>query len=256
MIEEALRQCGKSGEASDDPTMLQAIPENSAVGASASNGRAERAVQTFEDLCRTYKSTLETRINATVLCNLPVFRWLVEHVASNLNRYSVNPDGRTPYEDRHGKKAVHRLVEFGERVFYDVPRRLRSKLDNRWRLGTFLGVTSNSNDNYIGTSDGTVTKPTSVVRVVSASRWNSGGVLGVVGIPGRHNPNGKEEIDPSVEEYVDPHLHADDAARATADEIAEPKDPKVRITQRDYSVYGFTPECPRCTDLENARVKT
>ena len=190
MVDEALRQCGKSGEASDDPIMLQAIPENSAVGASASNGRAERAVQTFEDLCRTYKSALETRINATVLCNLPVSGWSVEHVASNLNRYSVNPDGRTPYEDHYGKKAVHRLVEFGERVFDYVPKRLRSKLDNRWRLGTFLGVTSNSNENYIGTSNGTVTKSRSVVRVVSASRWNSGGVLGVVGIPGRHNPNG------------------------------------------------------------------
>jgi hypothetical protein len=52
-------------------------------------------------------------------------------------------------------------------------------------------------------------------------------------------------------------LHADDAARATADELAEPKDPKVqaidkhvRITQRYCRVYGFTPECPRCTDLE------
>ena len=102
--------------------MLQAIPENSAVGASASNGRAERAVQTFEDLCRTYKSALDTRITATVLCTLPIFRWLVEHVASNLNRYSVNPDGRTPYEDHHGKKAVHQMVELGESVLYYAPK--------------------------------------------------------------------------------------------------------------------------------------
>ena len=100
------------------------------------------------------------------------------------------------------------------------------------------------------------------MRVVSASRWNSEGVLGVVGLPARHNPNGKEEIDPSVETYVDPHLHADDAARAVADELAEPKDPKaqaidkhVRITQRDCTIYGYTPECPKCSDLENGRAK-
>ena len=49
MIDEALRQ-SKAGEASDDPTMLQTT-ENSAVGASASNGRAERAVQTFAYIC-------------------------------------------------------------------------------------------------------------------------------------------------------------------------------------------------------------
>ena len=130
---------------------------------------------------------------------LPAFGWLDEHVASNLNRYSVNPDGRTPYEDHHGQKATHRLVDVWERVFYDVPKRLRSKLDNRWRLGSFLGVTPSSNDDYISTSNGTVTKSRSAVRVVSASRRESGGVLGVVGILGRHNPNGKEEIDPSVE---------------------------------------------------------
>ena len=168
----------------------------------------------------------------------------------------MNPDGRTPYEDHHGKKASHRLVEVGERV--DVPTGLRSKLDNRRKLGT-----PNSNDNYISTSHGTVTKSRSVVRVVSASRWNSGGVLEVIGIPGSHNPNGKEEINPSVQECADPHLHADDAARAAADELAEPTDPKaqtidkhMRITQRDCKVYGYAPECPRCTDLENGRVKT
>ena len=42
-------------------------------------------------------------------------------------------------------------------------------------------------------------------------------------IQSRHKPNGKEENHPSVEEHVDPHLHADDAARVEADELAEPK---------------------------------
>ena len=99
--------------------------------------------------------------------------------------------------------------------------------------------------------------------MVSASPWESGGVLGVVGTPGRHNLNGKEEIDPSVEGHVDPHLHADYAARAAADELAEPKDPTVqaidkhvRITQSDCRVNGYIPECLRCTDLETGRVET
>ena len=41
-----------------------AVPENSAVGESQSNSRAERAVQTFEDMLRTYKSALEARIGS------------------------------------------------------------------------------------------------------------------------------------------------------------------------------------------------
>ena len=57
-IEQALRRVGRSGtfEAFED------IPEYSAVGESASNGKAERAVEAVEDLLRTLGSALEARI--------------------------------------------------------------------------------------------------------------------------------------------------------------------------------------------------
>ena len=46
----------------DDPVVMQAMPKHNAVGASQSNGRAERAVQAFEDLLRCYESAIESRI--------------------------------------------------------------------------------------------------------------------------------------------------------------------------------------------------
>ena len=55
MIDEALTQCENSGEASDDPRLLQTIPRTASWALSTSNGRTERAVRTFEDLCTTYK---------------------------------------------------------------------------------------------------------------------------------------------------------------------------------------------------------
>ena len=58
VVDEALRRTGKSGTFES----YEAVPENSAVGDSASNGRAERAVQTIEDQLRTLKSALEARI--------------------------------------------------------------------------------------------------------------------------------------------------------------------------------------------------
>ena len=57
-IEEALRRIGRSGQFE----AFEAVPEASAVGESASNGKAERTIQSFEDLLRTLKSALETRI--------------------------------------------------------------------------------------------------------------------------------------------------------------------------------------------------
>ena len=59
MIEHALRRSGRTGRPEDaetfDSGLTQAIGENSAVGESASNGRAERTIQAVEDLLRTLK---------------------------------------------------------------------------------------------------------------------------------------------------------------------------------------------------------
>ena len=64
VLEDVLKLAGNTGEPCDpdDPVEMQAVPENRAVGASPSNGRAERAVQAFEDLLRCYKSALEFRV--------------------------------------------------------------------------------------------------------------------------------------------------------------------------------------------------
>ena len=127
MIEAALQRTGKSGTFES----YEAVPEYSAVGASASNGRAERAVQTIEDQLRTLKSALEARIDTRVPSTHPVLRWLVEHAASLINRSKVHGDGQTSYQALHGKRSSEKVVEFGEQVFFSVPKRLRSKLCRR-----------------------------------------------------------------------------------------------------------------------------
>ena len=119
--------------------MSSAVPEKSAVGQSPSNSRAERSVQQVEDLVRTYKSAIEARMNAKLPSNHPLVHWLVEHSARTYNKYAVTPEGVTPYAYLHGKNPNEKLVEMGEKVMWHVPKRLRAKLDLRWRLGTYLG---------------------------------------------------------------------------------------------------------------------
>ena len=53
-----------------------AVPENSAVGQSASNGRAEQAVQAVEDHMRTLKCALEERIAARIPSTHPASLWI------------------------------------------------------------------------------------------------------------------------------------------------------------------------------------
>ena len=165
-IEQALKQVGRTGIEKEGDDFLQLVPEYSAVGESPSNGRAERAIQTIEDMIRTYLHALEHRIGKKVDTQWPVVRWLVEHAANMVNRFTTNPDGVSPYAALHGRNAQDRQVEFGEKVFYFVPKRARSKLDLRWRLGTYLGSSSISNECFVSNVDGEVLKLRSVARVV------------------------------------------------------------------------------------------
>mgnify|MGYP003336159420 FL=1 len=131
--------------------VVSAVPESSAVGESQSNGRAENALQQFEDLARTLKAALEARLGKKVPLDHPVTLWLVEHTASIMNCHFVAEHGKTPYEFVHGKRSKGRTAEFGEKVLYHVPKKLRSKMNLRWRTGVFLGTAPSSNEAYVGT---------------------------------------------------------------------------------------------------------
>ena len=110
MLEEAFR---KSSEAH----LQQAVPEASAVGESQSNGRAESSVLRIQDLVRTYKCAIESRMETRLPCTHPTFAWLVEHAASVYNRHVCTEDGSTPYQNLHGQRFKGKAIEFGERVF-------------------------------------------------------------------------------------------------------------------------------------------
>ena len=104
---------GRRGDVED----IEAVPESSAIGESASNGRAERTVQAFEDLLRTLKSALESRMQAKLPVMHPAMKWMIEHVASTMNRYCVNDDGVTPYQAIHGTRSTLKIVEFCDKFF-------------------------------------------------------------------------------------------------------------------------------------------
>ena len=73
LMDESIKQCGRAGNWTDST-----VPENSAVGSSASNARAERSVQMIEDQTRTLKAALESRASCKIPCHHPLFRWLIE----------------------------------------------------------------------------------------------------------------------------------------------------------------------------------
>lgn len=100
LTEDAVRRSGRAGHR--DPPGDSAVPENSAAGESASNNRAERAVQEVEDLLHVNKLAMEGHVGEQLPCSHPVIRWLVEDVADVLTKSKVNSTGRNPYGEFHG----------------------------------------------------------------------------------------------------------------------------------------------------------
>ena len=146
-----------------------------------------------------------------------------------------------------------------------VPRKLRAKMDLRWRLGIVLGQSGTSNENVIRLPNGSVVKCRAVNRVVQSGRWHSQGVLGVKGYPGKPTISPHDVDFDSVEASASPHANADaDNVDREADssvpvevrQRAPALDRQVRITRKDLEKFGYEPECPRCEDLQAGRFKS
>ena len=257
LFEEAFRASHRQGSCYN-PGLQQFVPESSAVGESQSNGKAENAVQRLEDMIRTYKSALEDRIRFRVPSGHPLLRWIVDHATSVFHRHVCNDDGATPYEAMHGQRSNGKLSEFGETIFYYVPKRLRSKLDLRFHIGVFIGNSQNSNEAFVGISCGNVIRSRSIVRVVAPSRWDKETLSKVVGVPGNLSPDNVEDPGPQIEEQLNPHEHADEALGHNDDQAAPviddgklvKIDKQLRLTVADFKQFGWTDGCPRCLGLQ------
>ena len=108
---------------------VEFVPEESPVEDSRSNGYIERAIQTIQGQIRASKGALEARLKKHIESTHPGLPWLVAHAANTVNRYSVGPDGKTPYGRVKGKVFDRPVVEFGEEVWY-----MRSGITGKHKL--------------------------------------------------------------------------------------------------------------------------
>ena len=89
---------------------------------------------------------------------------------------------------------------------YYVPKRLRTKLDLRWRVGICFGTVDRSSVAYIGTRSGNVVNSRGLSRVVQESKWYSDSVLRVTGTPMQLCPDDLGNKDALwIESDFDPH---------------------------------------------------
>ena len=123
-------------ERSDIPTTL----EHSPVADSASNGGAERAVRSMEEMVRVYKFDLESRSKCTIDLNSPIMEWIVEHAADMICKGVQGTDGKTPYQRLKGRTYTGEVLPFGSPILFRCVGKVRGGLlADRWFSGIWLG---------------------------------------------------------------------------------------------------------------------
>ena len=136
-----------------------------------------------------------------------------------------------------------------------MPKRLRAKLDLRWRLGVYVGYAASSNEYCLALPNGKVVKSRSIVRVVPSGRWNQKSLLAVQGFPGKLTMSADSD-DVDIEAFADHHENLDNAERDARDsEVADSRamdpfrigrdeemkimDRQICITRADLTKYGY-----------------
>ena len=157
--------------------------EESHVGDSNSNARAEVAVQEFKGMARTVRSATERAIGAPIPITHAIVPWIVKFAAANVTRYQVRADGKTALQRIKGYRGVMPVCEFAEVVHFRQQK--ANKLpgyEDRWQDGIWLGYDLRSGENIVGTPRG-VFRSGAVRRKPEDARWSKQMIDGIVGDP-------------------------------------------------------------------------
>ena len=149
------------------------VQETSAEGDPQPNGAAESSVNVVKGHVRSIKLAVESASGVEVPANRDLLTWLVSYATSMRRRFSVGRDGKTAFERNAGRRAVHPLAQFGERVWWmplQPSNRRLGPLDSRFEQGRYLGPMDGSITVLVGTASGVV-KARTIKRLPPGERW-------------------------------------------------------------------------------------
>ena len=127
----------------------------------------------IQGLARFYHTQIETNTGIQLSAIPPAIPFAIRYAGFVLSRFTVRPDGRTPFQHLLGTPYVSPLCMFGESVFALIPdHEVRAaKLSNRWISGCWWGRDASSDEHLVGTKHGLL-KCRSVRRKPPGEQWS------------------------------------------------------------------------------------
>ena len=124
-------------------------------GQHASNGQAEKTVQSVRKLANTLRSFAEEKAGVKITGLHHVFPWSFRHAAWLMTRYRVI-NGATSFEVMNDRKYNGKVVIFGEAVLFKDTMRAKWKGEPVYRRGIWVGKSSWSDSHILLTRSGAV----------------------------------------------------------------------------------------------------
>ena len=251
LVTEALKFCGRqkvilmtdgehsikalaqaAGQRWNKETQIITAPRES----HASNGAAERAILEVSRQVRTLVNAFEARYPKVKMSVSSLqYGWVVRHAGWLLTRYNVKTDGKSPYERLRGREFKGEVVEPFEVVHFKLTTDKRGKLDSQTAVGIWLGKSLQSDERYIGTSNG-VQRCRSIWRRPEAKRWDPSQLEKMKGEPWQ--PRGTLTMVPGTP--------ATGELPGAVPGTPGRKQRSVYITVDRQIQYGMTDGCPGC----------
>ena len=150
-------------------TVLRHAPKTS----HQSGGFVETVHGHIQELARCHQTQIETNTDIQLSAISPAIPLAVRYAGFVLPRFTVRPDGRTPFQCLLGTPYVSPLCMFGESVFALIPdHEVRAaKLTNRWISGCWWGRDASSDEHLVGTKFGLL-ECRSVRRKPPQKQWS------------------------------------------------------------------------------------
>ena len=144
--------CRKVARKRNARTALRFAPKTS----HQSNGFVKAVHGHIEELARCYQTQIETNTGTQLPAISPAIPCAIRYAGCVLSRFTVRPDGRTPFQHLLGTPYVSPLCMFGESVLALIPdHEVRAaKVTNRWISGCWWERDASSDEHLVVTKHG------------------------------------------------------------------------------------------------------
>ena len=239
-------------EAIKNELAIEVIMEESPVGDHAANGDVESAVRQVQGQIRTMKDALESRCGQRLPRDSHALPWLVAHAAATIARFRKDAHGITAYRRWKGKEFRRPVAEFGENIWYLKSDSVgKDKYVNRWHEGVWLGVSDETGESIIGTSEGAVKAKDFRRKPVVKERWDKEKLLTIRGVPWKTSVHAEGD-----ELNIQINIPKDDEPLSELVKTRDMSDPIVkrfRISPGDVKKHGYTVGCAGCRCLSRGQ---